>query len=414
MTPEELGEAFRKHNAIALAGVLGRLGGDFELAEDALQDAWLAAAVAWAAAPPANPAGWLVTTAHRKALDRLRRSTVGRRKLEEVSGTMPVSETFDDDVGATFHDERLRLIFTCCHPALAVEARVALTLKTVGGLTTGEIARAFLAQESAVAQRIARAKRKIRDARIPYRIPDDHDLPERLPGVLTVLYVIFTEGYSSTGSAALVRSELCHEAIRLASLVATLLPGESEVLGLLALMLLQHSRTPARQTPSGDLVLLDDQDRSLWDRSAIQQGLSALTRAGESPHRGPYQVQAGIAAVHATARSAADTDWHTIARLYDQLVQLTPTPVVALNRAVAHGMANGPVAGIALLDQIEGLESFHLYHAARADTLRRMGRSSEALAAYTRALDFVTNPAERQFLWRRLAECETSRERPGA
>lgn len=406
MTPEAFAAAFREYNGAALASLIRSLGGDFDLAEDALQEAWLAAAGAWGDDLPANPGGWLVTTARRKALDRLRRSAAGARKLEEVARAMPLSESFEfEDSESILSDDRLRLIFTCCHPALSLEARVALTLKTLGGLTTDEIARAFLAEETAIAQRIVRAKRKIRDARIPYRVPEDHELPDRLPGVLAVLYLVFTEGYSSTRGDSLVREGLCDEAIRLGRVIAGLMPDEPEVLGLLALMLLHHSRRDARQSPGGELVLLEDQDRSRWDRAAIDEGIALLERALVSRRPGPYQLQAAIAAVHAEAATPHDTRWDEIAAIYDRLYDVSPSPVVALNRAAARAMADGPDAGLALLDAIDGLESFHLYHAARADLLRRLGRMGEAAVAYQSALEFVTNAAERRFLEQRLAEC---------
>lgn len=406
VTPERLDEAFRTYNASALASLIRILGGDFDLAEDSLQDAWVAAASAWAAGLPPSPGGWLVTAARRKALDRLRRSSAGARKLEELARTMPVFETPDfDGPDSVLADDRLRLIFTCCHPALSMEARVGLTLKTLGGLTTEEIARAFLADEAAIAQRIVRAKRKIRDARIPYRIPADHELPDRLPGVLAVLYLVFTEGYSATRGEDIVREGLCDEAIRLARILVGLMPDEPEVRGLLALMLLHHSRRAARQSLDGDLVLLEDQDRSTWDASNIREGVTILEDALRRRRTGPYQLQAAIAAVHAEAVTPSETRWDEIAALYDRLHESTPTPVVALNRAAAHAMAHGPEAGLALLGSIQGLETFHLYHAARADLLRRLGRQTEAASAYRQALQFVTNPAERRFLEQRLEQC---------
>lgn len=404
--PSALAAAFSEYNATALASLIRSLGGDFELAEDALQEAWLSAASAWANGFPANPGGWLVTTARRKALDRLRRTAIGARQLEEVARAMLLSASMEfDDPQPVLNDDQLRLIFTCCHPALAIEARVALTLKTLGGLTTGEIARAFLAEETAIAQRIVRAKRKIRDARIPYRVPEAHELPDRLPGVLAVLYLVFSEGYSATRGESVVRRNLCDEAIRLGRLIAQLMPDESEVLGLVALMLLHHSRRAARQMEDGELVLLDEQDRSLWDRAAIREGRSFLKRALSAQRAGAYQLQASIAAIHAGAATPEETRWDEIAALYDRLIEVSPTPVVALNRAAARAMADGPQVGLALIGEIEGLASFHLYHAARADLFRRLGRTDEAATAYRAALEFVTNEPERRFLERRLAEC---------
>ena len=398
-----LADAFVEHNGPALATLI-RILGDFDLAEDALQEAWISAAGHWAGGLPSNPTAWLITTARRKALDRLRREAAGVRKIAEVARTMP---TFAEDEfnldPETIRDDRLRLIFTCCHPALTLEARIALTLRTLGGLETGEIARAFLVDEAAVAQRIVRAKRKIRDANIPYRVPEDHELPERLPGVLAVLYLVFNEGYSSTSGEALVRTDLCAEAIRLTRLVAGLMPDEPEVIGLLALMLLQDSRSATRQDSAGDLVLLEDQDRLRWDQAEVTEGVALVERALRMRRPGPYQVQAAIAAVHSEAQTSAETRWEEIARLYDVLSTAQPSPVVRLNRAVAHAMAFGPEVGLREMEHIGGLEQYHLYHAARADLLRRLDRTAESRAAYEQALTFATNPAERRFLEKRLA-----------
>ena len=407
MESSRLGILFREHNGPALATLI-RIFGDFDLAEDALQEAWLVASEAWADGHPANPTAWLVTTARRRALDRLRRQAAGARKLAEVARTMPTfaEDEFDLDP-ETLRDDRLRLIFTCCHPALTMEARVALTLRTLGGLTTEEIARAFIADEPAIAQRIVRAKRKIRDANIPYRVPADYELPERLPGVLAVLYLVFNEGYASTSADSLVRTELCAEAIRLARVIAEIMPDEPEAAGLLALMLLQDSRRETRQDASGDLVLLEDQDRGRWDAKEIAEGVAIVERLLRAGRPGPYQLQAAIAAVHARAKSPEATHWDEIVTLYNQLADLLPSPVVMLNRAAAVAMAGGPEAGLPLMDAIEFLDDYHLYHAARADLLRRLERFGEARIAYDRALALATNPAERRFLQKRLADLNT-------
>lgn len=402
MDPAPLSDLVREHHGKALATLI-RVLGDFDFAEDALQEAWVAAVESWGAnCTPENPAAWLVTTARRKAIDGVRREAVGRRKLEEVARAMPA--TFDPELPGDIEvllDDRLRLIFTCCHPALAMEARVALTLRTLCGLTTAEVARAFLLEEATLAQRIVRAKRKIRQAAIPYRVPAPHELPERLPGVLAAIYLVFNEGYASTSAETLVRRDLCAEAIRLGRLLAGLMPDEAEVLGLLALMLLHDSRRETRETPDGDLVLLEDQDRTRWDRAEILEGIQLLERALRMRHPGPYQVQAAIAAVHAEAPMPALTRWEEIVGLYGELLRLAPSPVIELNRAVAVAMANGPAAGLAMIDGIPGLDGYHLYHAARADLLRRLDRTGEAARAYTRALELATNPAERRFLQRR-------------
>ena len=401
-----------RHERPQILAVLIRLTGDFALAEDAVQEAFAEALTHWRRhGVPPRPAAWITTTARRRAIDVVRRVRNFQRKraallrlAEEVSLDEQVSLPGED---GTPYDDRLRLIFTCCHPALSLESQIALTLRMVAGLDTREIARAFMCPETTMAQRLVRAKAKIRDATIPFRVPPAAELPERLDAVLAVIYLVFNEGYTSTADAPLVREDLCTEAIRVCRLVAELMPGEAEVEGLLALMLLHHARRAARTGAAGELITLDKQDRTLWDRTPIREGTALVERALRRGRVGTYQIQAAIAALHVQASTPEQTDWPQIAALYALLLRLQPTPVVELNHAVAVGMAVGPEAGLALIAAITQsgrLETYHLLSAARAELLDRCGRSEEAAAEFRRAIQLCTNPVERTHLQHRLAQ----------
>jgi RNA polymerase sigma-70 factor, ECF subfamily len=406
--------AFREEWGRVVATLI-RVTGDWDLAEECAQDAFAAALQRWPRdGIPGRPGAWLTTTARNRAIDVLRRRTVGAAKLREVAALEPpesggaLASAFAPETDHSgVPDDRLRLMFTCCHPALSLEARVALTLRTLAGLTTAEIARAFLASEATMAKRLVRAKQKIANAGIPYRVPPAHLLPERLPGVLGVLYLLFNEGYSATAGSDLIRQNLSAEAIRLSRVLVRLMPSEPETAGLLALMVMHDARRAARLDSAGDLVTLEDQDRSRWDSAEIAEGVSVLEAALGQGRPGPYQIQAAIAACHVTAARAADTDWAQIARLYEQLARFLPTPVVALNHAVAVGMAEGPQPGLDLVTALETegrLAGYYLLPATKADMYRRLGRAGDAAACYREALALVSTDAERHFLSRRLAE----------
>jgi RNA polymerase sigma-70 factor (ECF subfamily) len=399
---EQIETTFREEHGRILAALISQFG-DFTLAEDALQDALVAALTRWpTGGVPRNPGAWLMTVAKRRAIDRLRRAATRERQAVTLTALADANEEEDETEMDSIPDDRLKLMFTCCHPALALEAQVALTLHTLGRLSTPEVARAFLVSVPTMEQRLARARKKIRNAGIPYRVPPAELLPERLDALLAVIYLIFNEGYAATSGDKPIRGELCGEAIRLCRVLVDLLPDSAEARGLLALMLLHDSRREARLDTAGELVLLDEQDRAGWDQAKIREGTAVLDEALALFNPGPYQVQAAISALHAEAAAPEETDWAQIAALYSTLAVMTPSPVVEVNRAVAVAMAQGPATGLELLHHIDGVEAFYPYHVARADLLRRTNQREAAADAYQRALELCQNSAERAYLQRRL------------